>query len=71
MNTEQFITLQQEHDLATRNDSLSYEQTLYVNLFVKSKFPSLYQECVNEFKEIAPELYASGQQPANNSEDIF
>jgi len=43
MNTKQFITLQREHDLATRNDTLSQEQLEYITVALKSKFPSQYK----------------------------
>jgi len=69
MNTKQFLTLQREHDLATRNDTLSQEQLEYITVALKSKFPSQYKTFIDEFKNIAPEVYAL-QQCAEHK-DIF
>ena len=71
MNTQQFLVLQREHDLATCNDSMSQEALQYVTVAMKSKFPAQYQSFIKEFENIAGEVYAQQQCDTHHSEEAF
>lgn len=69
MDTKEYIKLSHEHDIATRQDYMSYDKIQFINVVVKSQFPELYSEISNNFDDKASEIFAQRECDAHNSDN--
>jgi hypothetical protein len=58
MDVEEYLTLEQSHDEATRQNVMQNEMLKFVNVWTKSRQPELYQELTKQFEDMENQIYA-------------
>lgn len=69
MEINEYLKLEQTHDLETRQNVMESEMLKFVNVWVKTRQPEIYNDLKQSFREMENQIYAQ-RECESSQEDL-